>query len=56
MTNKGSLYEIQINNYLIDNFSNYYSFLWKDVPQKYICKLKLNNFINTFVEGMGGSV
>ena len=46
MTNKGILSEIQRNNQLIDNFSNYYSFLWKDVPQKYICKLKLNNLSN----------
>ena len=46
MTNKGILYEIQINNYLINNYNNYYSFLWKDVPQKYINKLKLNNLSN----------
>ena len=41
--NKGILYEIQIYKYLIENYLNYNSYLWKDVPFKYIFNCGLNN-------------
>ena len=44
--NKGILYEIQIYKYLIDNYKNYNSYLWKDVPFQYIFKCGLNNLIS----------
>ena len=36
--NKGSEYELQIQKYLTLNYSNYQSYLWDDVPFKYIIK------------------
>jgi len=44
--NKGVEYETQSYYYLIDNYSNYYVYLWKNVPHKYIFNLKLDNLID----------
>ena len=43
--NKGIIYELQSYNYLINNYKNYFVYLWKNVPHKYIYNLKLDNLI-----------
>lgn len=36
--NKGDKYEVQIQEYLIIHYTEYQTYLWKDVPLKYIIK------------------
>ena len=45
---KGDNYEKQIYNYLIENYNSYYSYLWIDVPHKYIEKYILDNIDNIY--------
>ena len=35
---KGDEYELQIQEYLINNYLEYQSYLWKNIPFKYIVK------------------